>query len=387
MGAGTFGCTFSPKIPCLNKNLTILDSNNSYISKVLKGNTNDSLLIDEINISNMILNIPQYQYYFAPILETCPIDISVIPESEREKCLITAKYLTKSETVIEEDSNKEIIHDFTSSALKYIGKRGIHKYLQQMIMSNESLGVKSTYETYTHLLEGLLKMQNMTSSIVHMDIKLDNILIDEKLNVPIIIDFGFSVTNTELLNMVNYEKSLNYRFWSYQYEASDSISINWSIEVEILCYLSQIKFKSRGGKINDVIKFEDIQHLEKVVENYIEKTNMKFFYSLSDQNVSSFYLNTKKYLSTYELSTWKILVDDLLGTFQSWDVYALTLIYSYFINNESIQFEEYYSNLFIQNFKNDLINIILSAPGKRAKPLDALLSTMRHWTNFQNRRQ
>ena len=387
MGAGTFGCTFSPKIPCLNKNLTILDSNNSYISKVLKGNTNDSLLIEEIDISNMILNIPQYKYYFAPILETCPIDISVIPESEREKCLIIAKYLTKSETVIEEDSDKEIIYDFTSSALKYIGKTGIQKYLLQMIMSNESLGVKSTYETYTHLLEGLIKMQNMSSSIVHMDIKLDNILIDEILNVPIIIDFGFSVTNTELLNMVNYEKSLNYRFWSYQYEASDSISINWSIEIEILCYISQIKFKSRGGKINDVIKFEDIQHLEKVVENYILKTNMKFLYSLTDENIISFYLNTKKYLYTYELSNWKILVDDLLGTFQSWDVYALALIYSHFINNESIQFEEYYSNLFIQNCKNDLINIVISAPGKRAKPLDALLSTMRHWTNSQNRRQ
>ena len=360
------------------------DSNIRYISKILEGNTDDSLLIDEISISNRIMNIPNYQYYFAPILETCLIDISIIPESEREKCPTTAKYLTKSETVIGEDSDSEVKNDFTSSAMKYVGKKAIRKYLLEMIKYNETSGVISTYKTYTHLLQGIINMQNMTSSIIHFDLKLDNVLIDEKLNVPIIIDFGFAVTNTELLNIKNYEETLDYRFWSYQYESGEFV-INWSIEVELLCYISQIKLKSRGGKINDIINFIDIEHLGKVVENYIDKTNMKIAYSLTDEDISSFYHDTRNYIASYQLFTWKILVDNLVRTYESWDVYSLAVIYSLIMNDDRIQSEKYCNNSFIQNLNNDIIDIIISGPGKRSNPMDILSSTMRHWKKFQTR--
>ena len=63
----------------------------------------------------------------------------------------------------------------------------------------------------------------------------------------------------------------------------------------------------------------------------------------------------------------------------------LAVIYSLIINDDRIQSEKYCNNSFIQNLNKDIIDIIISGPGKRSNPMDILSSTMRHWKNFQIR--
>ena len=133
-------------------------------------------LEDEIRMGNLIKRIPQYQYYFAPILETCMTDILNIPKSEIIKCPVIVKYV---ETVYGDYSNESIIElkvtaNFTSNTMKYVGDLSVEKYILDIMKNDEILGVMRTFETYTHLLRGIINMQNLTSSIIHMDLKTNN---------------------------------------------------------------------------------------------------------------------------------------------------------------------------------------------------------------------
>ena len=344
----------------------------------------DIYLEDEIRIGNLIKKIPQYQYYFAPILETCMTDILNIPKSEIIKCPVMVKYVKtlyggySNESIIERNLLK-VTANFTSNTMKYVGDVSVEKYLLDIMKNDEILGVMRTFETYTHLLRGMINMQNLTSSIIHMDLKTNNIMMDEIHDVPIIIDFGFAVTNMELLNMVDYAKSLNYYYWSYQYDADKSFDINWPIEVDLLCYISQIEFQLKNIKINDVIHTKDIANLHNAVDNYIEKTFMKYKYILSDENISYFSLHTKLYLSAFEYMDWKVLIDDLLRTYNSWDNFGLALIYNYFINHEATKYNSYCLDPFIQSCKKELVNVIISPPGKRSQPKDTLNLLLDNW--------
>ena len=335
-------------------------------------------------MSNLIMKISQYQYYFAPILETCMADILNIPVSEIIKCPIimeNIEIINNDGSSVERNYMNVTTH-FTSNTMKYVGNVSVDKYLSNTITNDEILGVIKTFETYTHLLKGVINMQNMTSSIIHMDLKADNIIMDESHDIPIIIDFGFAVTNTDLLNMVDYAESLNYYYWSYQYDADETFTINWPMEVDLLCYISQIELKLNKNEITDVIHKKDIFNLQNVVDDYINKTSIREVYSLSDESISYFSSHTKYYLSTFEFMNWKVLIDDLLRTYYSWDNYALALVYIYIINHVGIEFDNYYSNSFIQHCKNDLVNMIISPPGKRLRPEDTLQSLFDHWKTY-----
>ena len=68
LNQGTYGCVFKKGITCDG----MVDEENT-ISKIVE---HDITSENEINIGKKIMEILDYSYYFAPILQTCEIDMS-----------------------------------------------------------------------------------------------------------------------------------------------------------------------------------------------------------------------------------------------------------------------------------------------------------------------
>ena len=68
---GGFGCVFYPAIEC---NGTI-NKSTKYASKLLK---KDGRSEHEYNIGKMVKKIDLYEYYYAPVISMCNVDLAKI---------------------------------------------------------------------------------------------------------------------------------------------------------------------------------------------------------------------------------------------------------------------------------------------------------------------
>ena len=70
LSQGSYGCIFKPGMSCENNNPTT-----KYITKVQK---QKEISEKETIIGKEIKKIVQYEKYFAPIVNTCPIDLKAL---------------------------------------------------------------------------------------------------------------------------------------------------------------------------------------------------------------------------------------------------------------------------------------------------------------------
>ena len=78
---GTFGCIFYPAIECDGS----VSKNKKYASKLVKNNKTE---LNEYLIGKMIKNIKLYEYYYAPVVNMCNINLAKIDKRERDMCKI-----------------------------------------------------------------------------------------------------------------------------------------------------------------------------------------------------------------------------------------------------------------------------------------------------------
>ena len=168
---GSYGCVYYPGTDC-NGN-----TNKTHVSKIV----NTKYSAREIDISNKVKKIPNYQDYFVPIESSCPIQSNKV-----KRC-------------------KALSYETTFTLLTM-------PYLSQV---NTPFDV-TVYNTLTYSIELLIE-----HNLVHFDIKLDNIICTPK---PFLIDFGISLD----MNQVD----LSSYFFIY-----DPQQYTWPIEVHLLCYM------------------------------------------------------------------------------------------------------------------------------------------------------
>jgi MAP/microtubule affinity-regulating kinase len=72
--------------------------------------------------------------------------------------------------------------------MEYVGKQSLHSYLKSK--PNRSLEEDEAKHIFQQILEALAYLHE--KHIIHRDLKLENILLDENFNVKI-IDYGFSI--------------------------------------------------------------------------------------------------------------------------------------------------------------------------------------------------
>ena len=76
---GGYGCVYFPGIECNGKQ----EKKSKYVSKLQRKGYNSD---NEIDIGEIVMKIKNYFLYYAPVVNSCDINISKIDKSLLEKC-------------------------------------------------------------------------------------------------------------------------------------------------------------------------------------------------------------------------------------------------------------------------------------------------------------
>lgn len=337
---GTYGCVFSSAISCLSEES--IDTNKEtkkYVSKVTIRKDGDR----EIELGKIIMNeIFQYDFFFAPIIGSCPIDIGLIKEEEIQQC-----------PLIKENKDRKVV--YVSNKMKFVGNKSTFDYLETIKKGQ----IKSLLESHLHLTKALSKLLLLNDPIIHYDLKDNNIMFDDLYNVPIIIDFGLSFTESKIISgLKNPLKLGNYFYIDESYSP-------WTIEIHLLSYIAQKIILNDNEQIN--IDNELLNHyldtLVDVVDKFITSSSKEIY--KFDKKKYEFRQNMIDYLTSFKLKPIIFLVTDLIKSFKTWDNYSIAVMYNNYLSYADID----RVNPYIIAYKNLLDSIIFATPlSQRIEP-------------------
>ena len=312
LSRGTFGCIFKPALTCKGG----IDKEN-FITKVQK---QTALSKREVTIGEKIKKIPHYNEYFAPILKTCTISVANISGDEVKKCDFMK-------------NNKQII----SNKLRYVGKNTLEEYFIQLLRTKPALYIETLYDSFFYLLKSIRVL--FANGIVHFDMKENNIMYDERQHIPIIIDFGISFDTNMLQNHLSevfYTEGFDYPPWSF--------------EIALCSYI-----------VNSNKNMEEKINMEKMKEKvlFFIKSN-PIFEVFNETERKEYIIKLNQYIENHGKLTYKEFVNELCKSMDTWDMYALAVIYIKILYNT-------HTHEFTPRFIQLLKDMIFAAPNERSK--------------------
>jgi hypothetical protein len=312
LSRGTYGCIFKPALTCKGG----IDQEN-FITKVQR---QSSLSNREVTISEKIKKIPHYNEYFAPILKTCTISVANISGDEIKKCDFMK-------------NNKKII----SNTLRYVGKNTLEEYFIQLLRTKPALYVETVYDSFFYLLKSIRAL--FTNGIVHFDMKENNIMYDERQNIPIIIDFGISFETSMIQNHLDevfYTEGFDYPPWCFEIAMCSHI-------------------------VNSDKKMEEKIHIEKMKEKVLFFIKSNGIFGLFTETERKEYITKlNHYIENHGKSTYKEFIHELCKSMDSWDIYALAVTYMKILY---ITHTDEFTPRFVQLLKD----LIFASPNERSK--------------------
>ena len=302
---GGFGCVFYPGIECDGS----VSKNPKYISKLHKKNYH---VVNEYNVGKKVTKIPLYEYYFAPIVNMCNIDIAKIDKRERDMCRVISRTSSGSKFVI--------------MKMPYIKNVSLVKYITNPNIDKKEI-LTYIMDSYKFLLHSL-KMLN-SSGVVHFDFKLPNILFEVKTKNPIIIDFGLSLPLNNL-GPTTYSK------YFYTYNA---IYYVWPVDVHIINYVINV---------NSNLTYEELVVL--VDTNVKANPALSIFSEEFVKRYRDLTINTYK---KYTNMPGENVVTELVKNCNTWDNYSLSVMFLCLIN--FISYDGFTDNKLIKEFSELLL--------------------------------
>ena len=312
---GGFGCVFYPGIECDGS----ISKNPKYISKLHKKTYH---VVNEYNIGKMVTKIPLYEYYFAPIVNMCNIDIAKIDKRERDMCRVVTRVNNDSKFVI--------------MKMPYIKNVSLIKYITNPNIDKKEI-ITYIMDSYKFLLHSL-KLLNL-NRIVHFDFKLPNLLIDTKTKNPIVIDFGLSIPINDL-------GPKTYGKYFYAYNANYYI---WSVDIHIINYVINV---------NSTLTYDELVVL---VDTNINANHV--LHMFSEGFIKKYRELTISTYKKYTNMSAEDIVTELVKNCNTWDNYALSILFLSLIN--CISYEGFTDNKLIKNFTEILLLNIHPNAAKR----------------------
>lgn len=320
---GTFGCIFYPGIECDGSVI----KNTKYASKLVKNNKHS---VNEYLIGKIIKKIKLYEYYYAPVVNMCSIDLAKIDKRERDMCKIIRNkrgYSSRANS------------DYSIMKILFINNIDIVKYFTQPGIDNKEILTYILY-SYDYLLQNIKTLNE--HGIIHFDFKLSNILIEKSKKIPIIIDFGLSIPVADI-------RPETYKKYFYAYSPSYYI---WSIEIHIICYLVNV---------NPVLTKDALVGL---INEYVDNNiALKIF---SGSFVSRFRDAALDYYTKHIIdsgATKDEIIKEMLKHNKTWDYYSLSLMFLCFIL--FISFNGFTNNKLLIEFSKLLLLNFHPNPTKR----------------------
>ena len=359
IGEGSYGCIYSPNFSCMGDNV-----DSEYISKIQILNNMEFTQFniinsdDEFNEMNLmvgiiretyfgkfITNIDSYYEYFAPIIKSCQVDINILQNIEKNKCHLFRDNITN----YDKDEKKYI-----SSKITFIYGPKLNVVFNKLIdeKKNNLIINEQIIKTFYHLMKGLKLLNN---SIIHYDLKNDNIIFDKKRGIPIIIDFGLSFNVSSLLNAETPQQLENIFYIYY------NKYLPWCFEISVLSYIVQNILFDNENKIktdiNSEINIKEINKLKSVIYyDFIKKKVLDPFVGniLSTGDINKMHKNIEDYFDYWINNngdgdgdgdgiinkTWKELINDLKQYYMSWDVYSVCICYLEYLKKCKLIYRE-----------------------------------------------
>jgi serine/threonine protein kinase len=333
LNQGTYGCVYKPAFSC-NPSIS------SKISKkmVSKITIDKSSITQEIDIGKNIQNIPQYDTYFAPILNSCHINLGEIKNEELQTCQFIQDEIEK-----QKKTHNSSPPSYKSNIIRYVGTKNIYETTYRS-------SFPKILSTHIHLLKALTFLQkSVDDPIIHFDLKDNNIIFDEIYSVPIIIDFGISFPVSKL-------KTINKDVFYIYYEKYPP----WCIEIVILSYIIHKLDRQ------NTITIQDISGLKSVCSVFV-KENPVFENGFDPNELLEFENTLGLFIDSFISKSWDDIISSIISNKLSWDNYSLSVIYhdilikwSSYYDPNSVEFKQIQPYIVV--YTKIIKDIILSPP-------------------------
>jgi serine/threonine protein kinase len=301
IGQGAYGCVYKQNLTCANdKNADKKPKIKEYLTKVHMKKENAK---SEVEVSEKIRQIKNYERYFSPVLESCTASLAEINRSDIEKCKLVkdpeAKYFTTKVRYIVGKTMDEYIDKFTS------------------LSKSKSSSPKRQQEKIIYMCEYLEKGAKVLNKngIVHFDLKESNVIVDET-DRPIIIDFGLSIILEKLVTQKDFADA----FYYFTYDKADMKYEPWCVEIALLSYLSQQR------DFEQLMSKQDADKAIEIAFNYIdgvlpvEPTDAGF---IIEADVKEYKERKQSNIKKFVGKKVRELVNELMKTYDKWDKYAI----------------------------------------------------------------
>jgi serine/threonine protein kinase len=297
---GAYGCVYRPNIQCNGRP----GKSKNFVSKLQQKSSSDN----EVAIGTVLAKIPNFNYHFAPIIRSCPVQLSKLNPEYINAC-----------DVVKKDPHRE----FILNRIRFVGTETLEKYLSGRI--RRGYFILKFFELHQYLIQSVALM--VEQNIVHFDLKENNIIYDDKNHVPIIIDFGMSVNTTFLSGSGSNANTFT------QYDTAFHIYYEkyppWCLDIVLCSFLVQKSTdKSKVGAWAN--KQVNVDQLLRIVDVYFSENDLIRTTAMINPNaVAKSRSKWRQYVNTQCAGkTGKQVVDMIANVgWKSWDNFGMAVIF------------------------------------------------------------
>ena len=305
---------------------------------------NTPLIDYEWEISQKIQEIPHTHLYFATIVEPpTTIEIGSITEDNIEKC--TQKLPKKTL----ENTQKLV-------TTTYRNRKSILliDYIFQQKTTNIEYTFMTIIETFQQLLYSIQKLQLQKNPIIIFDIQLETIFYDLLHNTPFFTDHRLAINSEDLKDKQNCKKLIPH------YELPYPISI----EIWLLSNIIELDPQATFDK----------ELRDRWITEYSETI------PIQSPRQQSFIEEYKTSIDAFQ--TWDTLLEELIKTSNTWDIYILAMNYYQLCSQLQLDHlrvkldENSHKYIFLETWYETLEDIILNLPNNRPT-IDQIIEKMK----------
>ncbi len=226
---GAYGCLYYPGMHCNGKTM----DNLRYATKLV---VHDEVAENEVAVGNIVKGIVNYGINFVPVIDTCVVGLEKVRRHNPHalnKCDIAS-------------NNKNNMNPkFMLLKMPYIDSLYFYDYVTAM-GNNKKKIISCIFDTYSYLIESIEQLGK--HAVVHYDLKMQNILMNLKTDMPVIIDFGLSIPMGQ-----GASDNRNDAFWTtYFYKYSPEYYV-WPLEAHVINFLQAGSSPSQSLSRDDVV--------------------------------------------------------------------------------------------------------------------------------------
>lgn len=321
------------------------------ITTVKKQFNEDDTEQDDTDIDTYITSINDYTRYYSPVISRKPVVIGKYNNNNIDKCK-----LLNTDTDNDDNQLKVI-----SETTRYVGELNIIEQIINDRQKSTLYGIRTLLFINDSVLDSINKLQKLKNPIIHCKLQANNILIDNDIGIPIIINFNNSVflnnifDNTNLFKYIykinykdindNYSISLELYLLSYIVHNVINVSLSkpfqsrdinktigeygilelmniciYFLRTNIYLFSQQTYHTSFKSNANTPSKYTEFINNLNNFKNSYEEVHIK---DILLNEIYNYYENIKLFIISFKEKTWGELIFVLTSTWRKWDIYSL----------------------------------------------------------------